>query len=253
VSSPARRRLTDADLSVAVVYVSPRDAAAACKLARELAVPCLGPGQPCAADLCLVLEAGLLSIRDNRGRGLRPLSIDLGVPGSLSKKQLLGQAVGRRTGGVVDATAGWGIDARRLRAMGYPLTLLERNPIMAALLGNAARRASADSSGCGGPALTVVATDAIDYLRARPRAWDCVYLDPMFAPKRRASTLARRPLRLLRELSGEDQDRGRLFEAAMGAAAKRVVVKRPDHTDVEFGAPSRTVAGKLVRYDVYFI
>lgn len=195
------------------------------------------------------MDGGVLSLRDNRGRGLKPLSIDLDAPASPSKKQPLGRAVGRRTRSVVDATAGWGDDAARLAAMGYSVTMLERNPIMAALLRNAVDRAAGRF---GATRLQLVECDAVDHLGARTDAWDCVYLDPMFPPKRRASTLAKRPLRLLRELAGDDPDSDRLFEAAMRAASKRVVVKRPDHVAPLFGEPAETVAGKLVRYDVYF-
>ncbi len=74
----------------------------------------------------------------------------------------------------------------------------------------------------------------------------------MFPPKRRASTLAKRPLRLLRELAGDDLDKERLFRAALTAAVRRVVVKRPDDGAPVFGAPAETVSGKLVCYDVYF-
>lgn len=233
--------------SLSVAYASPLDAPAAGELADRLGVPCTEPDD--GSDLLLILEAGLLSIRDNRERGLRALSIDFDTPESASKKQPLGQAVGRRSRSVVDATAGWGDDARRLLAMGYSVTMIERNPVMAALLSNAAARASRPRA--GGPTPEVVEADATDYLAGRPGAWDCVYLDPMFPPKRRSSTLARRPLRLLRELVGDDPDRDRLFESAM-RAAKRVVVKRPDHAAVMFGEPAETVKGKLVCYDVYF-
>jgi 16S rRNA (guanine1516-N2)-methyltransferase len=190
------------------------------------------------------MDRGVLSIRDRRGRGLKALSVDLDAPEPASKKQLLGRAVGRRTRDVVDATAGWGDDSRRLRAMGYSVTMLERNPVMAALLRNAANRVASPPE--------VVECEAIDYLAEHPAAWDCVYLDPMFPPKRRSSTLARRRMRLLRELAGDDPDRDELFAAAMTAAAKRVVVKRPDHHGPLAGTPAETVAGKLVCYDVYF-
>lgn len=235
---------------MAVAYASPSDAEAARDWAEALSLPCVGPEQNDAADLCLLMAGGVLSLRDRRGSRLRPLSIDFSAPAPASKKQLLGRAVGRKTRSVVDATAGWGEDARRMRAMGYRLTLLERNPIMAALLSNAAARAA--TADAEDEPMEVVATDAIEHLQARPRAWDCVYLDPMFPPKRRASTLAKRPLRLLRELAGDDPDKDRLFRAARIAANKRVVVKRPDDGAPVFGAPAETVSGKLVSYDVYF-
>lgn len=249
--SPVGRRLNDPGLSVRVTWATPQDEPAAREWARSLGLALSSAADKPQADLLLELDHGVLSIRDIRSRGLKPLSIELDAPASPSKKQLLGRAVGRRTRIVVDATAGWGEDARRLCAMGYAVTLVERNPVMAALLDNAAARASQAGRVSAPP--QVVAGDAIDYLAAHPGAWDCVYLDPMFPPKRRASTLARRPMRLLRELAGDDPDRDRLFAAAVTAAARRVVVKRPDHHPPVFGEPGETVAGKLVCYDVYFI
>lgn len=205
-------------------------------------------GVPAGAGLSLVLRGGVLSLRDNRRRGSRLLSADFESPETPSKKQPLGQAVGRRTRTVVDATAGWGHDTRRLCAMGYVVTAIERNRLMAALLENAVVRARR-SGHTGVP--RIVAADAIAYLARRPAHWDCVYLDPMFPPKPRASTLARRPMRLLRELAGDDPDKDRLFAAAI-TAAPRVVVKRPDRGGPVFGDPAEVVAGKLVCYDVYF-
>lgn len=196
-----------------------------------------------------MLANDILSLVDHRQHGLKPLSISFDAPESASKKQPLGRAIGRRTRTVVDATAGWGEDARRLCAMGYGVTVVERSPVMAALLRNAAGRAARSLRAVVPP--EVVEGDAIVYLAENPGAWDCVYLDPMFPPKRRPSTLPRRPLRLLRELVGDDPDTERLYDSAMCAAVKRVVVKRPDHGAPVFGSPSETVKGKLVCYDVY--
>lgn len=232
-----------------VSYASVQDSREARRWAETLGLPCVAEGEPRAADLSLVVHEGVLSLRDARERGLRPLQVDFETAESPSKKQPLGRAIGRRTRTVVDATAGWGEDARRLCHMGYSVTLLERNPVMAALLRNAAERAA--KAHAPHPA-EVIDCDAIDYLASHPGRWDCVYVDPMFPPKRRSSTLPRRSLRLLRELAGDDPDRQRLFEAAMAAGAKRVVVKRPDHRAPAFGRPQDTVEGKLVCYDVYF-
>jgi len=234
----------------ALVYRHTEDADGARALASSLGMICLSPEQPPTDDIALELHGGVLSILDNREPGYRPLCSDFESRESASKKQPLGQAVGRGTRTVLDATAGWGSDARRLVAMGYIVTAVERNPLMAALLENAAARAR--RAGIRNVP-EVVAADAIQWLAARPGVWDCVYLDPMFPPKRRSSTLAKRPLRLLRELAGDDDDRLALFRAACAAAPKRVVVKRPDHGRPAFGKPAEVVAGKLVHYDVYHL
>lgn len=218
------------------------------ELAASLGLDWAGPGEPSNADLSLVVESDGLSLHDNRNRRTRPLRIGFRENESPSKKQLLGRAVGRKTRSVVDATAGWGDDSRRLCAMGYLVTAIERNPVIAALLIDAVERARIT----GLDSLPeVIAADAIEFLSSRESGWDCIYLDPMFPPKRRSSTLARRSMRLLRELVGDDPDRHRLFDAAGIAAGKRVVVKRPDRSAPVFGEPSETVEGKLVCYDVY--
>lgn len=234
----------------ALVYRQAEDAADARALASSLGTACLDPDEPPPDDIALELHGGVLSILDNREPGHRPLCADFESRESASKKQPLGQAVGRGTHTVLDATAGWGSDARRLAAMGYIVTAVERHPIMAALLENAAARAY--RAGIRNVP-RVVAADAVQWLAARPGVWDCVYLDPMFPPKRRSSTLAKRPLRLLRELAGDDDDRLALFRAACAAAPKRVVVKRPDHGRPAFEKPTEVVVGKLVHYDVYHL
>lgn len=236
--------------SVAVVCPAAADAALAGRLAAALGVVLTAPGEFPKADLSLTVEAGALFLRDNRSRGLKPLCIDLESPETPSKKQPLGRAVGRKTGTVVDATAGWGDDTRRLCAMGYSVTAIERNPVMAALLENAADRARLSGRD---NIPDIVAGDAIEHLAAHPGRWDCVYLDPMFPPKPRASTLARRPMRLLRELAGDDADKPRLFEAARAGASKRIVVKRPDHAAPMFPGAAEVISGKLVCYDVYHL
>lgn len=217
-------------------------------LARSLGLVCVPPGEAFDGGVTLVVRDGALWLRDNRHRGLRPLRADFEIPESRSKRQLLGRAVGRRTCSVVDATAGWGHDSRRLCAMGYTVTAVERSGVMAALLEDAARRARR----AGHTTVPeIVRADSIAFLAAHPGQWDCVYLDPMFPPKPRTSTLTRRSLRLLRELVGDDADSVELLDAARLAAARRVVVKRPDHVDPVFGRPDEIMSGKLVCYDVY--
>lgn len=169
------------------------------------------------------------------------------------KQSLLAKAIGRRSRTVVDATAGWGQDSLAIFRMGYELLCIERSPVMTELLKDGFMR-------LGGldwmqrlklkpPRLLVGnAIELLPELELRP---DCIYLDPMFPPKRKKSALARKSMALLHELAGDDQDKEHLFEAAFNAASKRVVVKSPDYAEPLGGKPSESLQGKLLRYDVY--
>ena len=245
------------ELPVRVAATAGGDSAAARRLARALGAALVQPPYD-RAGLVLEYSSRGLQLLDPRSPRARPLSVELfparvrrrGLP--LSKRGPLARAVGRRTRTVVDATAGWGADAGLLAAMGYRVTMVERCPPLAALLSDAVSRVRA-LEGAGGDPLTVpelVQADAVGYLRRVEEGPDCVYMDPMFPPKRNRTALARRPVRLLRELVGDDEAATQLLAAARGAA-RRVVVKRPDHAPPLAPAPEASFAGKLVRYDVY--
>jgi 16S rRNA (guanine1516-N2)-methyltransferase len=170
------------------------------------------------------------------------------------KQGPLAQALGRKTKTVVDATTGWGQDALHIFRMGYELTCLERSPVMAELLADGFKRLAEldwmQRLGLVPPGL--IRGNAIETLESlldcRP---DCIYLDPMFPPKRKKSALAKKSMMVLRDLLGDDEDKEQLFEAAFKAVGKRVVVKSPDYAEPLGGKPNESFQGKLLRYDVY--
>lgn len=208
--------------------------------------------------LTLEYRSGRLTLCDQREHRARPVSVDIdasirryrSLPAP--KRGPLARAIGRRTRSIIDATAGWGQDLGLLVAMGYRVTAVERSPVMAVLLEDGLSRLAIDPDVRGPFALPrLVLADAVHYLADLHEPPDCVYLDPMFPPKRKQSALARRRLRLLREVVGDDEDHHQLFASALQAATKRVVVKRPDEAPPIADQPDETYAGKLVRYDVY--
>ncbi|MDP3589514.1 MAG: class I SAM-dependent methyltransferase [Methylobacter sp.] len=169
------------------------------------------------------------------------------------KDGALAQALGRKTRTVVDATTGWGQDSLHIFRMGYDLLCIERSPVMAELLTDGfARLAGQDwmqRLNLEPPRL--LQGNAIELLANLETQPDCIYLDPMFPPKRKKSALAKKSMMVLRDLLGDDQDKELLFEAALNAAGKRVVVKSPDYAEPLGGKPSQSFQGKLLRYDVY--
>jgi 16S rRNA (guanine1516-N2)-methyltransferase len=169
------------------------------------------------------------------------------------KEGAFAQAIGRKTKTVIDATTGWAQDSLCLFRMGYDVTCIERSSMMAELLSDAFERLAQESWVQKLELLPPILMkgDAIELLKNLDSQPDCIYLDPMFPPKRKKSALSKKSMTILQELVGEDLDKTELFEAAFAAAGKRVVVKSPDYAEPLGGKPSECFAGKLLRYDVY--
>ena len=157
---------------------------------------------------------------------------------------------------VVDATAGWGVDAGVLASAGAHVAMIERSPAMALLLEAALTRWRA----LGHPAaerLTLREGDAAALLASLPSC-DVVYLDPLF-PGREARATSAVSLRWLRTVAawsraeeGDPGDDRALLEAARACAERRVVVKRGRSDPFLAGVePSGSLVGRTTRYDLY--
>lgn len=222
-------------------------------LARQLALP-IAPDAGADYDLLLAWSDDRVELRDRRDPKLKPLRVDFSdldlrrYAAGLSRRQPLARAMGKATL-IADATAGLAQDALRLALMGFRVVAIERSPAVAALVADGLRRL--DAGHALHDRLRLLTGDArvlLPTLQPRP---ETVYLDPMFPDKRRRSAAVRKELRWLRELVGDDLDALELFEVARRTATQRVVVKRPDHAPPLVPAPAASIAGKLVRYDIY--
>jgi 16S rRNA (guanine1516-N2)-methyltransferase len=194
---------------------------------------------------------------------LKPIRVDF-TSGSVDhrrkfgggKGQLIAKAVGIKSGiypCVLDATAGLGKDSFVLASLGCDVTMLERSPVIAALLKSGLSQASqsseiADIVG----RMHFIAEDAISWINGlEENLPDVVYLDPMF-PHREKSSLVKKEMRLFRPVVGDDGDAAALLSAALSKAQYRVVVKRPRKAPAIDGpAPSYVLEGKSSRYDIY--
>ena len=100
-------------------------------------------------------------------------------------KQPLAKAVGVKRGyrpTVLDGTAGFGEDGFVLASLGCTVTMVERSPIVWALLADAIDRARADDTVAQvfNSHVTLLQADAIDYLASATQVYDTIYLDPMY-------------------------------------------------------------------------
>lgn len=171
--------------------------------------------------------------------------------------QMIARAVGlqrtRQTLRVLDATAGLGQDAYVLAGLGCELQLLERSPVIHALLEDGLARAAASPEAAELTSrMILLAGDSIHWLgeQSGPVA-DVIYLDPMF-PHRDKSARVKKEMELFRPLVGADEDAADLLAAALEKAEYRVVVKRPRKAaPVDGPAPTTQLEGKSSRYDIY--
>lgn len=169
------------------------------------------------------------------------------------KSQLLAKACAIKKANastVIDATAGFGSDAFVLASLGLKVVLIERNPIIGALLEDAILRASHH------PTITHIAQNmqlhigqATDLIPQLQRA-DIIYLDPMYPPQKK-SALVKKELRMIRDLVGDDEDSETLFNTAYQHAAKVVVKRAKSSPPISSLRPDHTYEGQRSRFDVY--
>lgn len=232
-------------------------------LARRLKLP-LTDIDGATADLLLVMTAKRLELRQTGQGRTGPVYADF-VAGKVAHRrrfgggrgQPLARAAGLKKGRnpfVLDATAGLGWDAFVLASLGCRVTMVERSPVIAALLHDALDRASTDEeAGTVVRRMALLCADAVPYLdqlseQERP---DVIYLDPMY-PKREKSALMKKEMRLFQRLVGDDADSEELLAAARSRARFRVVVKRPTQAEsLGNQAPSMAIQSPNTRYDVY--
>ena len=189
----------------------------------------------------------------------RAVRVDFSQP-RLQRRQhheLLSKALGVRSHTprhVADATAGMGVDAFLLAQAGCHVTLIERSPLIAALLEDGITRAGQTPSIAAIAArMTLKQGDAITLLPMLEQTGqpDMIYLDPMF-PSRNKSALPKKAMQSLQALVGDDSDQAELLEVALQSAKFRVVVKRHNKAKAIDGtAPTYSLQGKQIRYDIY--
>ncbi len=151
----------------------------------------------------------------------------------------------------VDAAAGMGEDSFLLAAAGYEVYLFERDRVIAALLGDALRRAEEDEQlrGIVGR-MHLNEGDSIELMPQLGITPEIVYLDPMFPPRKK-SGLIHKKLQLIQKLEQPCADERELFAAAAAMHPKKIIIKRPlNGAPLADRKPSYTVKGKAIRYDV---
>ncbi|MCG8670382.1 MAG: class I SAM-dependent methyltransferase [Pseudomonadales bacterium] len=154
---------------------------------------------------------------------------------------------------VIDATAGLGRDSFLLAVLGCQVTMIERNPIVMALLADGLHRFQLQDDSGVAKRLALFPGDAKNQLSqlAQSKSADVVYLDPMF-PKREKSALVKKEMQIFRDIVGLDSDSDELLLTAKQIARDRVVVKRASKAEYLANIkPTYSLTGRSSRFDIY--
>lgn len=250
--------MNDPSAAICVQALDPAFSVEAATWAQRLHLPLGGEAQ-------YALQLGELGLQfaELGPEAAGPVRVDF-VAGAVAHRRLYGggsgqmiaKAVGIQPGVrpvVLDATAGLGRDAFVLAQLGCALTLIERQPLIAALLEDGLARARADDEvGAIVAPMRLICGNAIELMAAwNGEAPQVIYLDPMF-PHRDKSAQVKKEMRLFRPLAGDDDDAPQLLAAALALATHRVVVKRPRKAPAITGQlPGYALEGKSSRFDIY--
>lgn len=225
--------------NIAVAAETSEESESAAKLAAQLGLP-LSQSESQAFPLLLVATAERLELRQTGPGAPGPVYVDF-LEGKADFRRRYGssrdegvvRAVAskrNRTPTVLDATGGLGRDAFVLASHGCRVTLVERQPVIAALLADGLARAARDEK-VGlivAERMQLLSGDSRTIMRHLPEAErpEVIYLDPMY-PHRDKTALVKKEMLILRMLAGPDEDSAELLAAARACATRRVVVKRP--------------------------
>ncbi|MDX7992330.1 16S rRNA (guanine(1516)-N(2))-methyltransferase RsmJ [Xenorhabdus littoralis] len=213
--------------------------------------------------MALVLTPERLELRKRDEPKLGGIYVDF-VAGTMAHRRRFGggrgEAVAKAVGikkdylpTIVDATAGLGRDAFVLACIGCHVRMLERNPVVAALLDDGLQRGyqNEEIGGWLRERMTLIHVSSITALTDITPQPDVVYLDPMY-PHKQKSALVKKEMRVFQSLVGADEDADSLLEPARALAKRRVVVKRPDYAEPLAGIKaSAAITTKSHRFDIY--
>lgn len=231
------------------------------KIAQSEGWPLLKEASPDLGFYLMLKEQGLV-LRDGRDPKGGDVWVDWSGGAVAHRRnfgggrgQAIAKACGLKSGetpSVIDATAGLGRDAMVLASLGCQVSLIERSPVVAALLRDGYERAchSAEIGDWVKQRIKLYQGSAPALLPTLDRH-DVVYLDPMF-PHRQKSAQVKKEMRVFQSVVGDDPDADKLLQAALAVANKRVVVKRPDYAEPLAGkTPHHQIKTKKNRFDVY--
>ncbi len=247
--------------AIAVCFVESENSHRAKQLAARLQLPLTKLGNTTYTAMLCVTSTRLELVFPQQPHW-KPLYVDF-INGPLRHRRLYGggrgQLIARAIGlkkyshpRVIDLSAGLGRDGFVLADLGCEVVMLERSPIIAALVEDAIARAS-QQQWFQPLKLMLQQSNAAEFLNSLNNKPQIIYYDPMYPPDNK-SALAKKEMRMLRQVVGDDKDSPQVLELALQHATHRVVVKRPRHAAAIAGPkPTLSYEGKSSRFDAYVL
>ncbi|MED7788206.1 class I SAM-dependent methyltransferase [Francisella sp. 19X1-34] len=155
---------------------------------------------------------------------------------------------------ILDTTAGLGRDTFTLAARGHQVTSIEKDIYIYLLLCDALNRAfKTESISHIAENITLLNLDSNQYILDTKHSYDCIYVDPMFPPRRKSAKV-KQGMQVLHEIAfnNEDHNTQLLKNILETQKAKKVIVKRPVNAEFLYAKkPSSQLKGKTNRFDIY--
>ncbi|QCI18530.1 16S rRNA methyltransferase [Buchnera aphidicola (Aphis nasturtii)] len=215
------------------------------------------------ASFALIINNNTLELYDRSKLGQKSIKVDFLSKHNnyrclnfKKKNEALYKALGIKKNyfpSVIDATAGFGRDAFLISFWGCYVVMIERNPVIAALLKDGLQRAYEDQY-IGywlKQRLHLIFDDSFKMLEIPICQPDIIYLDPMY-PINKKKTLPKKNMQFLRKIIKNNDNYENLLNISRTFARKRIIVKRPSYAKplsnekFEF-----SINNKNHRFDVY--
>lgn len=208
-----------------------------------------------------------LSLLQNTSKSASPTKVDFLDHKLAYRRRTAGksQGIARAVGvkkldypSILDATAGLGKDALILASLGCSVTLLERSPVVHAMLldGFVRARASEDSDICNiierMHLINIEALLWFEKIRAgEVEQPDVIFIDPMFPPRKKSARV-KKDIFMLQQILPAEENLSELLRSALDSAGQRLVVKRPGSKTINAELqPDFQVQGKASHFDIY--
>ena len=153
----------------------------------------------------------------------------------------------------LDVTAGFGKDSLEISKLSNceSLVLLEKEKWLCKILEDGMKIARSTRTQNLVKKFEIINTDNLKFLEGNKSNFDLIYIDPMFFGVSKSK--AKKHMQALRDLSSKLED-SQILGKCLKLAKNRIVIKRHKNMHyLENFRPTRSIEGKVIRYDIYNI